>query len=351
MTLPSSPSPRPATRGFTLLELVGAMAIMTVVAAAVAPPTVRQLSRMFRDREARALQKIGNAVVDHVRRAHAVPSHTNFVASLAPRLGWSANQVLNSQFGQRVVLIDDGFRVGPGAGARPPFVQTGATSIRPTNPRMMIVSSVGQPLPAGLASGFLATATFSNLWHTAPGTVPSGWNWNGNPDDLLIQRVNLADQFVEVVLNATGTQFGRYTIDRGLTNVLFAAPASLFVVRGTRLGLHGADGRLQTLEIVNEPMTLAFATGIWRADLAGAIPTWLADRDLDGCDLQAVVDSFVTSPANPRSDYTPTHVADTFADVMEKYCDYARSGFHHTKRGAYSSSCDRMEQRLSRCAD
>lgn len=349
MHLPAR-TPRPAS-AFTLIELIGTMAIMTVLAATIAAPAVRQLSRMFREREARALRKIGDAVVEHVHRAHAIPSHSNFVASIAPRLGWSAAQVLNSPFGQRVVLLDDGFRVGPGAGSRPPFVQTATASARPVNPRMMIVSSVGAPLPSGLVSGFLPTGTFSNLWHATPGSVPAGWSWAGNPDDLVIQRVNLADQFVEVALNTTGVQPGRFSIDRGSTNSLSNTPTSLFVVRGTRLGLHGTDGSLQSLEVVNEPMTLAFATGIWRSDLAGAIPTWLADRELDGCDLQAAADSFVNVPANPRSNTSPSDVADCFANVMRHYCDYARSGFHPSRRGAYTSACDDMDNRLRRCLD
>lgn len=338
----TSPSParRSArrSRGFTLLEMVGALAIMTITLAALTPPAIRQITRSLRETEQKKLESIADALRSRVVRTASIPGPTNFAAALATELGWSAEQVLATPFGSRRVLFDDGFRVGSGTGSRPAYTQGSAGSIAPAHARVMILSSLGPNLPSNLTNGFLDSTTFGALWDTAPGTLPTGWTWPGSAEDLRIERVQLGTLFVQVLINSTGSVTGRYSFNAAFTNPVPSASFSTYVIKGTRVGFHGADGSLQAVEVIDEPLSRTFAYASWRGDAPGAAPGWIANRQLSGCDLQAVVDHFSPSPANPKSGTQPAVFVDALADLFQAYIQYADSGFNGSYRKAYSDA-------------
>ncbi len=337
MKIPSLPSRRSGS-AFTLLEMVTALGVMTIAMAAITPPAIRHLETSFREAEQAKLVSLGEALRNRVLHTATIPGPTNFAAEVASEVGWPVNQVLASPFGNRVVLFDDGFRVGPNSGSRPAFVQGAQGSIDPVNARVIILSTLGAPLPNGIETGFLSSSTFSNLWNLAPGTLPSGWNWAGSASDLCIQRVNLANLFAQVIFNSPTSVTGRYSFNGTFTNPIPSASFTTYVVKGTRVGFHGPDGSLQAVEVIEEPLSRTFSYSAWRADAPGAAPGWMVHKQLSGCDLQAVVDHFIPSPANPSSSKTTTEFVDALATLMQTYIDYADSGFHGNLKKPYSDA-------------
>jgi type II secretory pathway pseudopilin PulG len=332
---PTRPSPR---AGFTLLEMVGAIGLLTIALATITPPAIRELTRTFREAEQNKVDALSSALRSRMLRTASVPGPTNLAAELAAELGWPVDQVLAGRFGNRVVLFDDAFRVGPAPGARPAYTQGPLGSVSPANARVLILSSVGTPIPNDLNTGFLETASFASLWNTAPGRVPAGWNWAGDPDDLRIQRVSLGDLFVQVIINSPTTVTGRYSFNGAFTNPVPSASFSTFVVKGTRVGFHGPDGALQAVEVIEEPFSRTFSYAAWRADAPGAAPGWMVHQQISGCDLQAVVDHFVPSPANPGANHTPAEFVDAIAGLMQSYIDYADSGFNGSFKQPYKNA-------------
>ncbi|MCB1129210.1 MAG: hypothetical protein KDM81_22110, partial [Verrucomicrobiae bacterium] len=158
------------------------------------------------------------------------------------------------------------------------YGQTMTGSAAPRNPRLLVLSSAGSSLPTNLVSGVaLTTNQFNNLWSTAQGEVPADWNWNGNPDDLCIQRVDFGDLFVALTLRYYADEpqhYGRYTLDsrESTTNLTALLPYvsgqnpvfSPFVIRGTYLSLYGTNGVLQFRDIIQDNATIyTCRDGVW----------------------------------------------------------------------------------------
>ncbi|MCB1128553.1 MAG: hypothetical protein KDM81_18805, partial [Verrucomicrobiae bacterium] len=124
-------------------------------------------------------------------------------------------------------------------------------------------------------SGATLTETqFDNLWNTVQGETPADWNWNGNAQDLCIQRVHLRNLFVRLTLQYYADQsqhYGRYTLDRSesSTNAPVEIPErdeafTAYVVRGSCLGLYGTDGNLQFRDILQDgEVVYTCRDGIW----------------------------------------------------------------------------------------
>src|SRR5207245_737898 len=140
-----------------------------------------------------------------------IPSDADWASVVATELGVDIAAVTNSPRRQpRFFLIDPALQVGVNGGGLPynqklsntgSVVTNGSGAIiPPISPRVMILSSVGRPLP-----GISATpANFTNIWNAADGTVPTAApafaGWNGTGSDLKIQRVDLSPLFVRLQL-------------------------------------------------------------------------------------------------------------------------------------------------------
>lgn len=336
-----NPAPLPQSapaRGFSLIELLGAIATLAILIVALLPPLLAWKNRAMREQEETRLQAIEEAVKHAVRTTQRIPGPANFATAIAPLLRCREDEVLRGPHSRRLVVFDDTFRVGTNGGARPPYVQGSLGSIPPVNPRLMVLSSLNAPLPAGLSNGFLDGATFSNLWESTPGTVPVGWAWTGSDDDLRIRRIQLADLFIHLVLNNPGSSTGHYSFNASFTNPVPGALLDTQVMAGTRIGLHATDRTLQAIEILDEPMSRSFVYGAWRSPSSGASPGWYLETHIRGCDLQAAHDAFIHATPNPRNTTTPSDVINGLVNLMQGYLDYVDSGWSVPSRQALDNA-------------
>jgi hypothetical protein len=193
--------------------LIGVLAITSILAAAGISVGLSYLSQTFRNRERAVLEEFAEALRRSVVRDLTIPDPSGYAAQIARYCGQSPATVLvNAHGNARLLLIDPGVT---NSGFDLPFRQTnaplvgGGTGVL-SNLRMILVSSVGHPLPGSLPAapgGRPSAAVFSNLWSATEGTVPAGLNWAGDPHDLCLQRVQFLDLFQPVSLNhaeATG---------------------------------------------------------------------------------------------------------------------------------------------------
>jgi hypothetical protein len=229
-------------------------------------------------------------------------------------LGWHTSAVsANERQISRVLLIDPQMQVGTWSGTGPslPYSQSNLGStvtngaglvIRPPNPRFMIVSTIGTPLPGGIVSGVGATSganAFNNIWATAEGAVPTGWTF-AKGDDLKIARIDLSDLFIPISLwNFDVTRTPYYGIDGLTTNSVTytsGAPSPRYFIRGTELKLYGSTGTadLQYAEVVFAGHEYVFELGGWTSKslLGRSVGTPY------GKDLQRALDLFLRAPVN-----------------------------------------------------
>src|SRR5207244_2183517 len=110
-----------------------------------------------------------------------------------------------------------------------PYAQAaGGLAVQPFSPRMMILSSISKPLTNIITSGVTPLSgptAFSNIWNAAEGTVPAGWSWSGQPGDIKIQRIQLADVFLQLSLyNLDLSHPAGYTIEGVAASVPVGGP-------------------------------------------------------------------------------------------------------------------------------
>lgn len=351
-------SPRRTADGFSLIEMLAVLAVMVVLALAIAPAFINRFNLEARQQESRKLSGIAQSAQSLARRQGYLPHPSTFNATVALQAGMSLEQIaVNSRQIPRVIVSEADVLVGPFPGGGLPYQQGVNGSIRPQNARMMIISSMNDPLPSGLASGPMAKASFDAIWEAKPNTVPAGWNWSGLGDDLRIQRINWATEFVELSLNNVGPDVGRYMFDSAtnttpsLTNsALPIIPFVTWVVKGTKVSLHSPAGSFQASEIINESISFVCDHGVWRA---AGLPAWtggaaghpFADRRLNGSDVQAAANLFLAvEPKKPGTNHEL--VVQKAITFFRSYLDYAGANFSNSKKNAYNQGTSGLHNAL-----
>src|SRR5438477_10985756 len=88
---------RPASgRAFSLIEMIGVLAVIAILAAALAPSFVRQMDKSASDQESAGLKAFGDALQKSIMRSRYIPSDADWAAAVATELGVDIAAVTNS---------------------------------------------------------------------------------------------------------------------------------------------------------------------------------------------------------------------------------------------------------------
>jgi prepilin-type N-terminal cleavage/methylation domain-containing protein len=262
--------PRGRRTAFTLIEVIGAMAIVAILAAIIVPTTVRTIDRAAVRAEAETLRALGEHLRLHLRHTGSLPTAATWNTDLAPYADRSPAQLLTTaRQGNRVLLLD------PAASPAP---------------RAMFLSSMRAGLTVPSAAAINTALRFEDIWQTPAGQVPSiaswsGWSqWHavaGAGDYLVIERVPLRSihltdlQTVAVALNNRDAVAVTYRVvpAQGPTHAPQTLPAGASVVLAAlrprdRVDLHrpgqAAPDYSYTVNL-QAPPTFEFEGGRWIA--------------------------------------------------------------------------------------
>jgi prepilin-type N-terminal cleavage/methylation domain-containing protein len=223
---------RRARAGFTLIELIGVLAIMAILAAVITPNALRALDRSTASAESQSMSNLGAALKLYLSAVGTAPTAANWTTTLATYADLSPAAIAANPRGVGRVYLAD-----PAASPAP---------------RVILLSSLRSNLGLPAAANIATAAEFQAIWQTADGAVPPASSWNGwnawaavarSGDLLVIQRVNLQSVYATDLQNlaatlnnrggaaasynivlASGTSQGSITVPAGATVVLTRHP-------------------------------------------------------------------------------------------------------------------------------
>jgi prepilin-type N-terminal cleavage/methylation domain-containing protein len=310
-------------RGFTLIEFIGALAIVAIMAAALAPTVIKQIDRAVLTQEITNLQAISNAVVLQAIRNKTISSANTWASDAAGWLGLPSSSIAtNSRNYGRAFLIDGSGWLGTTA---LPYIQTNSGTTVPTSARLIIVSAIARGLPASITSGNPGNAMFNDIWNTTDGSKPndSTWStWQGTADDVVIQRINLQSLFHRVILYSRDTNTPCFfTIDGTGALPVPATTANQwesYYLHGSVVGMY-TNSVLLVSEIANKDMSRVYEAGSW-SDQIGPGPPAAYSTNLDQLAYAFVNSSF--PPVSKKGDNT-LGVADSLLAYLNAYASWA----------------------------
>lgn len=307
---------------FTLVEVIGVVAILALLVAVAAPTIIKRLDAAARDAEAENLKVISEAYVRSSLSTRQLPTVALIPQQVAAYLDETTNKVRVNQRGRnRAVLAHPDLSLN---GSGLPYVQTNrglTNNPSSANARLMVISSVGPSLPT------INSSSFNDIWNTPDRTLPATMSsWNGRGEDLLVERIELARRFHKVVLlNIEPPNFtARYAVDNNaVTNVASQTRLMGYFMEGTTLqffrstGTNATDYVLDFPETILSDVSFVYQNGRWGRNLNVG--------DDDEGNFGELVDLFLQQPVpcDPDSGATQRSVVDAFYDYLWGYADWA----------------------------
>lgn len=235
-------------RGFSLIELLGVLAVMGILAAITVPPIIRQIQQARTTNEEANLEEVARAIVEGIKATGTIPNpNTNATTNG----GWATiagnytalgtNQLLyafgtNSATQRRVYLSDELMSYFTANLILPPFVTPPGgwpTNAFPANAQLVIVSSsredfgLASPAAANVSSNdlnwlksFTKTPDTNGLINATNvsiiGTIGTSTNvWTNQGQFLQIKTVDLRSLFCLVQLEDTRSPASVFTTFAG----------------------------------------------------------------------------------------------------------------------------------------
>jgi len=335
------------SKGFSLIEFIGVLAVIAIMAAAVIAVVVKRVDRAAWVKENAALSAMSDAFVQYVTRSNAIPGDggtgtgSGWAQALASQSGIAPQDICtNSRYNARAFLVDvSGWlstNLQPYAWVSGPgWVQT--SSVTPTNPsnaRFMIVSSISKNLPTNffqLTGTRPSSSSFSNIWNTQAGTVPADSTFStykGAGEDLLIQRINLRPIFHRVILVDNDVGSTPYFTINGSVSATPATPSTgwnAFYIDGSVLGLGDTNAvtTVTSQEIIRKDMSRVFEHNFWRDEIDIGVHT---NGATDFTTIAAIFFNSTNPPVSLDSwGPTPKGVASIFTAYMYSYAAFANT--------------------------
>jgi prepilin-type N-terminal cleavage/methylation domain-containing protein len=322
---------RGCRRAFSLIELIGVLAIISILAALMVPSVVKRVDLAAWSSESATLGAMADALKQSIVQSNSIPDTNQWYNVISTQLGLApANVLTNSRGYRRAFLIDASGWLGSapfnsGYWNQSPGGTTDQTPWATNGPigcRLMIVSTIGgTDLP--VSSGPLGPAAFSDIWNTAQGATPSTWSWNYT-NDLVIQRINLDPLFHHVILiNGALTLSGQgYFSINGSSPVPVppgGAGTNTYYLDGSLLALYGIGTNLMAQEIIRGDLSRVFEYSIWRDQVYGGTTNGV----LTGLDLLAATFFANAAPGSAPPGASPQGVLGMMTSYMNGYMSWA----------------------------
>ncbi|MGC8743526.1 MAG: type II secretion system protein [Verrucomicrobiia bacterium] len=301
------------TGAYTLIEIIGVLAILTIIVSILAPYLFKRVTEAHINQETQLLALYEKAFKENVIRTRRIPDQNGWASVVANELGISTYDATNVFKNKRIFLIDPLFKIGPNLTGLP-YTQGTNGSLRPQNPRVMIISSLGPPLPE--PDG--VSANFNTIWNTPDGQIPSVWQsgWKGKGEFLIIRRIGMESLFRFVIIsNLDPTNEVFISVDDSPPFRVTRDPAGFsgFFFRDTVFKFYDPNGLMVSAGVLNNNYSYVFENGEWRGKL-------LDGRMKLNQQFQQAYTHFLAAPRNPDAKFGAKQI-----NILEFFCEYSRA--------------------------
>lgn len=263
-----------------MIEMLGVIAIMAIIAAVLLPNIARRISRTNGDKEDQALSVLADGLMRYVQANQAVPGSSSWYSNIATYTGLNVNEVQrvdpDDSSSTRVYLINPSFSPGSPSSS-PVWTQTSTGAVSTANATVMIISTHKSSLTLPVSSGAASSqSAFDNIWNwnydASTKSPPSGWAspWTGNGEFLHVKRINFTPLFQRVTFSNTDypTNYPQRQVGTASATTLNSAAAiDAYYLMGTALKLYKASGAGSTLDIshtLQNGVNFLYESNRWR---------------------------------------------------------------------------------------
>lgn len=247
-------------KGFTLIELIGVMAIIAILAAAIAPSIIRDIDRAVGDVEQAQLATLAKELTLYIRTNKIIPSATTWTTALA-----SVSSIPLAEITQNDRLTNRGYYVDPQFFSTSDvlfsqYIQTNGLTNKPNSPRVIIASNLKGTLPANLST----SADFNAVWNQTSGAAIT------ESPDIKVQRVNLKGMFHRVLFTNNNTSsFPGYRLELGTTQSISSTNVERYILADTKVSIYDApftSNVLSQVFLVEEAKSFTYEnnSGPWK---------------------------------------------------------------------------------------
>ena len=245
--------------GFTLLELVGVLAVMAILAGTLAPNIADSIDRAYAEAERENMAALARGLEQAILQQKRIPSPRteDWVTAIAETSALARERIARNDRGHARRLVFDPRFFSKQARRFSGFSQNRGLKQRPLSPRIMLISGLKQRPPAIKNTA----AAFDAVWNqTADAVIRES-------DDIIIERLNLAPHFHRVILGNQDSRRPYYRLESGAATPLPRArnnrdgTLTRYVLSGTRLALYHApypSGRLQQTAVVQADYAMRY---------------------------------------------------------------------------------------------
>lgn len=248
------------TKGFTLIELIGVMAIIAILAATIAPSVIRDMDRSLGEAEQTNLSTLATELQTYISINKVIPASANWTTSIASIGSLPVAKIVqNDRLHNRAYYVDPRFFTTSNTNFSQ-YSQTNGLTNRPVSPRIIIASNLKGNLPNNLNSA----SDFNDVWNQASGAPII------ESQDVKIQRVNLQGYFHRVILtNSNTTDSPGYRLETGVTQSVSSSNTEIYVLKDTKLTLIDApftNNIISQALLVTDANSFAFTddSGSWQ---------------------------------------------------------------------------------------
>jgi type II secretory pathway pseudopilin PulG len=256
------------TRGFALVEMIGVLSIIAIMASVIAPSIFKDIKRARQDKESLNLAALNFELERSIYDNKRIPSRTlaDWSGAIATQSSLAQEKVDRNEKGfLRGYYIDPRFFTASDV-AFPGYTQTTGVGTAPVSPRIILASLMAGNAPAAPST----SAAFNAIWdRSASVTLIEG-------PDVKISRLNLRAAFQRLVL----TNENMNQLESGARTSIPAASArgdglpTRYVLRNTKVSSYTDPflaGNLDQLLLADDEKAYAF-------EFVGSVWTWQRPR-------------------------------------------------------------------------